>query len=315
MDRRGILDRFKRQPRPGLTHGPAWHGAAPRWRRSFRRWTGALFALKVPRGMGSSAAALLVLASAGYGAMRGGHAPQIVENLQNICDDAANLAGFRISEVALRGERQLSRAQVLGIAGITGRSSLLFLDPATARRRLLANPWIAEATVLKLYPGRLRIEVKERKPFALWQKDGKVYIIAEDGTVLESFVPERFASLPLVVGQGAEHAAPAFLALIARYPAIASRLKASVLVADRRWDLYLKDDLVISLPEAHPEAALRLLTDLDRSKKLLSRDIVAIDLRLPDRVTVRQSDAAAEAREAALKAAEKAAKKKKAGEA
>lgn len=295
--------------------GPAWHGASPRWQRSFRRTAGTLFTLNVPRGIGSSAAALLVLASAGYGAVRGGHAPQIVENLQNICDDAANLAGFRISEIVVHGEHQLGRAQVLGIAGITYRSSLLFLDPAKARQRLISNPWIVEATVLKLYPSRLSIEVKERKPFALWQKGGQVYVIAEDGTVLESFVPQRFASLPLVVGQGAEHAAPAFLALLARYPAIAERLKASVLVAERRWDLYLKDDLVVSLPEARPDAALRLLIDLDRSKKLLSRDIVAIDLRLPDRVTVRQSDAAAAEREAALKAAEKAAKKKKAGEA
>jgi cell division protein FtsQ len=307
MHRRGILDYLMRQ-KPGAMHGPAWHGAAPRWQRSCRRWAIALLGLNVPRGIGSSAAALLVLASAGYGAMRGGHGPEMLENLQNICDDAANLAGFRISEIALHGEHELGRARVLEIAGISGRSSLLFLDPARARQRLLANPWIAEATVLKLYPDRLRIEVKERKPFALWQKNGQVFVIAADGTVLEGFVPQRFASLPLVVGQGAEHAAPAFLAVVARYPAIARELKASVLVAQRRWDLYLKQNLVVSLPETHPEAALRQLVDLDRSKNLLSRDIVAIDLRLPDRVTVRQSDAAAAAREAALKAAEKAAK-------
>ena len=47
------------------------------------------------------------------------------------------------------------------------------------------------------------------------------------------------------------------------------------------------------------------MVDLDRSKKLLSRDIVAVDLRLADRVTVRQSDAAAAVRDEALKAAEK----------
>jgi cell division protein FtsQ len=70
------------------------------------------------------------------------------------------------------------------------------------------------------------------------------------------------------------------------------------------------------LPEAAPEKALATLVDLDRTKNLLSRDIVAVDLRLADRVAVRQSDAAYAAREDALKAAEKAAKKKKkAGEA
>ena len=56
-----------------------------------------------------------------------------------------------------------------------------------------------------------------------------------------------------------------------------------------------------SLPEKDADQALATLADLDREKKLLSRDITAIDLRLPDRVTVRLSDEAAQAREEALK--------------
>ncbi len=271
--------------------------------------------MKPPRGLGSTAAAILLLASVTYGAVRGGHGPEIVSNLQDLCDDVANGLGFRVSEIALTGEHELGRERVLSIAGITGRSSLLLLDAAKARGRLVANPWIAEATVLKLYPGRLRIEVKERKPFALWQKDGRIHLIADDGTVLETYVPQRFASLPLVVGKGAEHAAPQVLSLVARYPLIAKHLQASVLVAERRWDLYLKDKVVISLPEIDPEQGLRQLVALDAEKRLLSRDVVAVDLRLGDRVTVRLSDAAAAARDAALKAVEKAAKKKKGGEA
>jgi cell division protein FtsQ len=66
------------------------------------------------------------------------------------------------------------------------------------------------------------------------------------------------------------------------------------------------------LPETSVEAALDRLAELDRDKKILSRDITAIDLRLPDRVTVRLSDAVAQARDEALKAS---AKKKKGGDA
>ena len=118
-------------------------------------------------------------------------------------------------------------------------------------------------------------------------------------------MPPHFASLPLVVGQGAAHTAQDFLDLLKRYPLIAKSVEASVLVAERRWNLHLKDGVEVLLPEREPEHALRMLGDLALTKKLLSRDIVAVDLRLPDRVTVRQSDAAAAAREEALKAAEK----------
>jgi cell division protein FtsQ len=295
--------------------GTASSAAMSRWRRFGRRWFGPIIELDPPRGIGAAAAILIIGASVGYGIDKGGHADEITTQVQDVADSAANAAGFRISEIALAGEHQLSREDILHVAGITGRSSLLFLDAAHARARLMANPWIAEATVLKLYPDRLRIGIKERAAFALWQKDSHVSLIAADGTVLEPGVPPQFSSLPLVVGQGAEHAAKDFLALTARYPAIAGRVAASVLVAERRWNLHLKDGTDILLPDAEPDRALQILVDLDRDRKLLSRDITVVDLRLADRVTVRQSDAAAAARDDALKAAEKAAKKKKGGEA
>jgi cell division protein FtsQ len=261
--------------------------------------------LKVPRGAGSSAAAILLLGSVCYGAVRGGHVPQIIENVQDLCDATANRLGFRISEVALAGEREVDRGEILALVGITDRSSLLFLDASRARTRLLTNPWIAEATVLKLYPDRLRIEIRERLPYALWQKDGRVALIAADGIVLETAAPPRFGNLPLVVGKGAEQSAQNFLTLISRYPTIAHATVSSVLVAERRWNLHLEGGVEILLPERDPEQALRTLIDLERSDRLLSRDIVAIDLRLVDRVTVRQSDGAAAVRDQALKDAEK----------
>jgi cell division protein FtsQ len=279
------------------------------------RWGGALLDLKVPRGAGASAAALLLLASTCYGVVKGGHGPMIAAEIQDICDTAANSVGFRIAKIALAGEHEVSREDILSLAGVTGRSSLLFLDAAQTRHRLLNNPWIAQAAVLKLYPNRLRIEIKERKAFALWQKDGRVNLIAADGTVLETYVPERFMSLPRVVGNGAERAAQEIIDLLKRYPTIATSVDASVLVADRRWNLHLKSGLDVLLPEREPAHALALLVDLDRDKKLLSRDIVTVDLRLPDRVTVRQSDAAAAARDEALKAAEKNKTKKKGSDA
>lgn len=292
----------------GAPRTPAWQG--PRAPRSMRRLGMSPSELNIPRGAGSSAAAMLLLASVCYGVVRGGHGPEIAANFQDLCDSAANALGFQISEIALAGQHELPRARILADAGITGRSSLLFLDAAAARARLMTNPWVVEATVLKLYPSQLRIEIKERAPFALWQKDGRIALIAADGIVLEDSVPPRFAGLPLVVGQGAEKTAPEFLALVAHYPSISRELEASVLVAERRWTMHLKNGVEVLLPEEDPDRALRILVDLDRNKKLLSRDIVAVDLRLPDRVTVRQSEAAAAARAEALKAAEKAKKKK-----
>lgn len=274
----------------------------PKLPRFLRHWTIPHIRL-LPRGGGAIAAAWLIIATLGYGAVRGGHLPEVIDELADMRDAVANAFGFRITSIALVGERHITREEVLTTAGVTGRTSLLFLDAAKTRERLMSNPWIADATVLKLYPGRLHIAITERDAFALWQKDGKVTVIADDGTVVERYVSKRFAKLPLVVGVGAERQAKEFLALMGRYPAVRKEMQAAVLVAQRRWNIRLKSGIDIRLPETGIETALETLLKLDHDKKLLSRDITAVDLRLPDRVTVQLSDEAAKARAEALKPA------------
>jgi cell division protein FtsQ len=286
------------------------------WLAAYRRWIercGMRIARLPQRGFGIAASVLLLAATLSYGAVLGGHVAEVVDWLKDARDQAANAAGFRIAAIALTGPKEVSREEVLTIAGVTGHASLLFLDADAARARLMANPWIADAAVLKLYPDRLQISITERQAFALWQKDGTVSVIAADGTVLQPFVEDRYRRLPLLVGKGAERAGHDFLAILDRYPEIRSALRASVFIAERRWNLRLNSGLDVRLPEADVEQALDRLVMLDRTKKLLSRDILAVDLRLPDRVTVRLSDAAAQAREEALRDRDK--KKKKGGDA
>ncbi|MDB5635841.1 MAG: cell division protein FtsQ [Bradyrhizobium sp.] len=266
----------------------------------------------LPHRAGVAATVLILLGSAGFGVVKGGHLEEFASALSDTRNAIANSAGFRITSVAINGRKQLSQDEVLGVGGVNGRSSLLFLDAATVRDKLKANPWIADATVLKLYPAQLQIDIVERSAFALWQQDGRLSVIADDGAVLEPYVSRRFLSLPLVVGKGAETRARDFLALLARYPQVRAVTKAAIFVGERRWNLRLKDGLDVRLPENDVGNALASLSKLDKEDRLFSRDIVAIDMRLPDRLTVQLSEDAAKAREDLFKDKKS---KKKAGDA
>jgi len=269
----------------------------PRYRfiQLMDRWS-SLVNARWPRGIGTAGTVAVILASLAYGSVKGDHIPTVVEAFKDVRDAAANAAGFRIVSVALAGQHHISREDVLAAAGVTDTTSLLFLDVEQTRERLKSNPWIADATVLKLYPGELQIGIREREAFALWQKNGQVSVIADDGTVLEPYVAPRLIELPLVVGRGAETRAKEFLALLDRYPDLRASVRATVLVGERRWNLRLKNGIDVRLPETDIAPALERLVALDKEKTLTTRDIVAIDLRLPDRVTVRLSEAAAQAR-------------------
>ncbi|HKO73526.1 MAG TPA: cell division protein FtsQ/DivIB [Bradyrhizobium sp.] len=315
MDGAGRLDRSLRLPRPQADLKAAATGAVlvlRRWlgwkRRTVRRSIDRerprkLIAVieRLPKRSGIAATALLLLGSAGLGIVKGGHAEELSAAVSDARNAAANYLGFRITAVAINGRKQLTQDEVLASGGVNGRSSLLFLDATVVRDKLKGNPWIADATVLKLYPGRLQIDIVERSPFALWQQDGRLSVIADDGAVLEPYLSRRFISLPLVVGKGAETHARDFLALLGQYPQVRSTTKAAVFVGERRWNLRLKDGLDIRLPENDVANALASLSRLDQEEHLFSRDIVAIDMRLPDRLTVQLSEDAAKAREELFK--------------
>jgi cell division protein FtsQ len=323
MDGEGRLDRSRRSPRPQTDLKAAARGAGillREWvvaRRARHRAAAAakearrqavppsrfvLFVERImPRRVGITATVVILGASGALGAVKGNHVEAILAALNDTRNFAANAAGFRIAEVDINGRKQLTQDEILAIGGVTGRSSLLFLDAATVRDKLKANPWIADANVLKLYPNRLQIDVTERKAFAVWQQDGRLSVIADDGAILESYIARRFTGLPLVVGKGGETRAKDFLALLDRYPQVRSVTKAVIFVGERRWNLRLKDGLDIRLPENDVGNALALLSKLDSESKLFSRDIVAVDLRLPDRVTVRLSEEAGKAREELFK--------------
>jgi cell division protein FtsQ len=270
------------------------------------------FVERLPRRAGVVATLLLLAASAGLGIVKGGHLEAFVTTVSDTRNALANSAGFRITSVAINGRKQLTQDEVLAIGGVNGRSSLLFLDAASVREKLKANAWISEATVQKLYPGQLRIDIVERMAFALWQQGGRLSVISDDGAVLERYVPPRFLKLPLVVGKGAESRAKDFLALLARYPQVNSVTKAVALVGERRWNLYLNNGIDIRLPENDVGNALATLSNLDRDEHLFAKDIVAVDLRLADRLIVQLSEDAAKAREEAFKKKEP---KKKVGDA
>ena len=298
MDGRGRLAQSVTRLKPRSRPAAASRGLVS---RSVRRITLPLAHMRVPRFTGAVAALVFLSSAAAYGIVKGEHVPAIFSAIKDAADAGANAMGMRIATVSLSGQRQVSREEIFAAAGVTDHSSLLFLDVADARAKLEAIPWIAEATVRKLYPDRLQITVTEREPFALWQQQGKVKVIAADGTVLSEKVEPRLASLSFVVGNGAAARARDFLAVLDKYPSIRDSVRASIYVAERRWNLKLKNGVDVRLPETNLEGALATLARLDREKNLLSRDITAVDLRLADRLTVRLSDAVAQAREEAIK--------------
>ncbi|PHP67586.1 cell division protein FtsQ [Zhengella mangrovi] len=224
-----------------------------------------------------------------YGSVLGGHMPAIVTAL-------ASNTGFAISQIDIAGNSETSEIDVMGAIHLDGWTALPGFSPEAARERIAELPWVQEASVQKVYPGTLQVKLAERTPFALWQQGDAISVIEQDGKVIAPYRNGKFAALPLVVGDGAAEKASMFIAGMKRFPSIAGRVKGYVRVADRRWDLILDNGVTVKLPERGELAAVQKLVALQADQGLLDKDIVAIDMRLDERIAVRLSEAAAKER-------------------
>lgn len=248
---------------------------------------------RIPRGIGSAAAIAFILASLGSGFVMGGHYDRMIATQGSLQDMVARGFGFGVRHIVLSGHSELTQDEVISLSGLQAHQSLPFLDPKSLQSRLQSVPLIAEATVTKLYPDRLLIAIRERVPFAIWQHEGHVQVIAEDGTVIEELRDPRFLRLPHVVGPDANQRAREFVALLDHVPELRDQIRAGILVSKRRWTIKLQNGVDVLLPELEPEKALRTFAQMEKQHSLTKKAVLAIDLRLPDRIAMRLTEEAA----------------------
>jgi len=217
-------------------------------------------------------------------------------------------AGFQIRHVDISGTHEMTRLQVYE-AVLTGpENALLSTDLAAIRQRLLAMPWVADASVSRRLPDTLMVHIEERQPVALWQHQGRFRLIDIKGQVLAKTDLARFSALPLVFGEGANRRVREMLQLSAAAGGISDQIEAGVLIGGRRWNIHFKSGETLALPDtpAGAKAAMlrfaKLESDLSDNQKLLGGPYERFDMRVPGQMTIGGA-AIKEALDAAAKAA------------
>lgn len=203
--------------------------------------------------------------------------------------------GFAVNEITIEGIRDTREGDVLDYLAVTPTTSLLGFDIKAARTRVLALPWVKEASVRRVYPDTLLVDIEEHAPFARMLQRGRIHLVTVDGEEITSEIGAAHAALPLVVGEGAPQEAGAFFAQLADRPFVLAETVALERIASRRWTLHMTDKVQVHLPEEGVDAALGELESLMRRYALLDRAITAVDMRQAERLVVRLTDAAMEA--------------------
>ncbi len=225
-------------------------------------------------------AAALVALVAIHSAQTGGRLARLQKHIAGAID-------LRVQDIAIQGRANTPEPLLREALAVAKGDPILGFSVRDARDRIEALSWIAHVAVERRLPSTIFVDITERRPFAIWQNQKQFLLIDRDGQVVTNEDIASFADLPLVVGLGAPAHAAELLTMLAAQPDIRARVAAAIRVGQRRWDLQLKNDMIVKLPEGHEQAALQRLADLQAQESLLDRPLVFVDMRLGDRLAIR----------------------------
>jgi len=195
---------------------------------------------------------------------------------------------FLVTLVSIEGASPELAKAVRARMAVRLPQSSFDLDLAHARKRAEGLDAVESAEMRVRSHGVLQVVIVERKPAVIWRTDDGLTMLDAGGHRVAGLAARADRpDLPLIAGQGADGATGQALELVAAAGPIAPRLRGLVRMGERRWDIVLDRDQRLMLPAQDPVAAMERLLALDRAEDLLARDIIAVDLRVPQRPVLR----------------------------
>ncbi len=219
---------------------------------------------------------------------------KIKNNIVSILENSQKNSGMVLENILLDGHKYTPKEEI--IAAVTGKVTegkvyigypIMQIDLWKIKADLEKLTWIKRATVTRQLPSTLSISVSERQPMALWQNSGNISLIDSEGEIITERKLDKFSNLIILVGNNVPYNAGHFLKFISTTPDIANMISSGVLVNGRRWNVKLKNNILIKLPEDNPERAWQYLTKKQVENKILESNVQVIDLRIEKKMFVR----------------------------
>jgi cell division protein FtsQ len=195
---------------------------------------------------------------------------------------------FMVNVMAINGASAALDADIREILPVDFPMSQFDIELDVLHGALMELDAVKQASVQIRTGGVLQIDVMERQPALIWRMGENLDILDATGAFIRAAVARTdYPHLPLIAGEGANMQTAKALELFAAVDPIADRVRGLVYVGERRWDVVLTQDQRILLPEQNPVQALERVLVLNQAQDLLDRDLRVVDLRLPNRPTLR----------------------------
>lgn len=101
---------------------------------------------------------------------------------------------FYLKSIPIEGARTIQTSEIAAASRLVGKH-VFAVDPSESARRIGDLPGIVWSTVELEWPNKIRVQVREESPIAIWEQAGQRFWINEGGDLF----PERLGTEGLLV--------------------------------------------------------------------------------------------------------------------
>lgn len=195
--------------------------------------------------------------------------------------------GFGIEQVSLTGHRYASDRDIFEALDLPNVRTFASLDAAAVLKRIERLPWVDTAQISRVYPGTLSVQVRERRPYAVWARGEKSYLIDVSGRLLAQIGEPNGWQLPRISGEGASSEALMLFTALRRYPDIEAQFASAERVAERRWSVVLKNGTRLELGADREDEGFSHVASKAELRQTLRGPAFDVDVRTPGRIAMR----------------------------
>ena len=193
-----------------------------------------------------------------------------------------------IHQVQVKGEfRYLDKADLYAAIGGQASAGFFNVDVQAIKRSAEAMPWVDSASVRRIWPDTLQVEIREQVPLARWQSGG---IVNQRGELVAVAVSNRLHDLPLFSGPAdtAMSLAKHYQQMSAQLAEVQLRIVQLTLSERRAWMVSLDNGLQLLLGKVAAEEQFSRFTHAYNGALAAKlANVQSVDLRYTNGFAVR----------------------------
>ena len=202
----------------------------------------------------------------------------IVGSINNI--SLNNLKLKKINYININGLGKNDNAILLQEIKNLNLDNIFLINKNEIINQINANSLVENYNIFKRYPSSIDVNIKKTKFLARINNNGKIFLIGSNGKLTEN----NFSSnqLPFIFGNPNIYEFLDFKKTIDQSKISYEEIKNLYFFSSQRWDLELKNNVIIKLSKNYTKESLNLALEFLYSDEF--RDVTIIDARIKNQI-------------------------------